>query len=490
MRIAIGEIAHETNTFSSEPTDVAFFQRYTWDHEEEILKNHTGVRNFLGGMIDKASELNIDIVPTFAAQANPSGIITKETFATLKNELFSKIRETSEELDAICLSLHGAGVAEGADDLEGELLASLREIVGYDIPIVVTLDLHANLTEKMVKEADLLLGVNHYPHTDCYDRGLEAVELAAKLVKKEINPKMNLVKVPLMIAPSTTYQSPAKDINEICWRWEEHPDVIDCTFFHGFCHTDIPEVSVSLISIVDNDEELAKQIGTDVANKIWEIRDLFSKDILSPEEGLQQAMTYEEGPIVINETSDNPGGGTPGDGTYLLKAMLELNSEKTCFGFIYDPEVAEMAHNAGEGAEIHIQLGGKTDKQHGGPLHVTAIVEKVTDGQFTHSSMMLKGKKANFGKCARLKIGEVDVIVSSKRSQTFDEQIFKLHDIDVTKYKIVALKSSQHFRASFESIGKAIITVNPPGLSSSNLFDFPFKRVNRPIYPLDEQVSF
>lgn len=490
MKIAIGEVAHETNTFSTEYTTVDFFKQYTWHVGEEILEKHSGVRNFLGGMIDRAQELNIEVVPTFAAHANPSGLITAKAYSSIKMELLSRIKSRLHELDAICLSLHGAGSAEGIDDIEGDLLTSLREITGDGIPIVVTLDLHANVTNKMVMEADILLGVNHYPHIDCYDRGHEAIDLAVKLVNKEINPKMQLVKIPLIIPPSTTYISPAKDINDKCWEWEKHPSVIDCTFFHGFSHTDIPDINVSVISIVNEQENLAKEIAVDVAKDIWEKKDEFTKEIKSPEEGVIKAMSYESGPIVINETSDNPGGGTPGDGTHLLNALLTFNTVLTTFGSIYDPEAAAIAHKAGENNNIHVRLGGKTDKLHGDPINVTATVVKLSDGRFTHSSMMLKGKKVNLGKCARLRIGNVDVIVTSKRSQTFDEQIFKLHDIDITTYRIVALKSSQHFRASFEPIAHEIITVNPPGLSSSNLFDFPYERLERPKYPLDKNINY
>lgn len=484
MRIAIGGVMHETNTFSNVKTTVELFKGWEWDLNEEIMARHEGVQDYLGGMIEKCKQLGLEIVPTFSTFTGPSGIITKETYEALRNELVTSIQNAGK-IDGICLGLHGAGVAEGVDDLEGFLLRDLRAAVGYEIPIVVTLDLHANLTELMIQEANALLGVNFYPHTDSYDRGLEAIELLQQIILKKVNPVMHLATLPLMIPTSTTYKSPAKDINEICWQWEANPDVIDCTFFHGFPYTDIPNVGVTVLAITNGKEALAKEIATDVARDIWEKKEEFMQDLPTPEEGIKQALALEGQPIVINETSDNPGGGTPGDGTFLLRAMIEENAPNTTFGFIYDPEVAELAHQAGVGAYIDVKLGGKTDSLHGEPIQVTAYVKSLTDGQFFQSSPMWQGLKVNLGTSARLQVGNVDIIVASVRAQTFDEQVFLLHGIDVTKYKIVALKSSQHFRAAFQLIAKEILTVDSPGLSTCDFSSFDYKRIARPIFPLD-----
>ncbi|MED4584882.1 M81 family metallopeptidase [Brevibacillus choshinensis] len=489
MRIVIGELAHETNTFSNVPTTVELFQLWEWDRGEEVLQRHKNVRDCLGGMMDRAEELGVEVVPSFSAFAKPSGTITRETYGALQKELLDAITAAGE-VDAICLTLHGAGVVEGIDDLEGDILQAVRKAVGYDIPLVVSLDLHGNLTEKMVTEADALLGFHLYPHTDMYERGIEAMYIAYRMVKGECKPVMHMTRVPLIIPTSTTNLSPAKDINEACWKWEQEPDVLDCAFFHGFPYTDIPDVGVSIIVVTDGDKELAKCVADDVANLVWQKRDEFAPDILSPAEGIQEALRSEGLPIVINETSDNPGGGSPGDGTHLLRAMLEANLEKACFGFIYDPEIAQLAHDAGVGSTIDVKLGGKTDVMHGEPLAITAYVKSLTDGQFTISSPMGKGSKVSYGKTVRLQVGGVDIIVCSVKSQVFDEQIFLLHGIDVMEYKIVGLKSSQHFRAAYEPIAARIIPVDSPGLTCLQFTSFNYKRLQRPIYPLDPETEF
>ncbi|WP_163970436.1 M81 family metallopeptidase [Oceanobacillus halotolerans] len=489
MRIAIAQILHESNTFSNRKTTVDSFKDYEWNYGEDIVETHCGVRNYLGGMIDKGNELDVELIPTFSTYCNPSGTITKQTYERLKDELIKGI-QSKPNLDAICIALHGGGVTENHEDLEGALLKDLRNVIGYDMPIIVTLDLHGNLTETMVEAATALLGVNHYPHTDTYDRGKEAIDLTVKIVRGEVLPKMSLVQLPLLIFPTTTYQSPAKDVNQLCWEKEKEKDVIDCTFFHGFARSDTAITGSSILSITNNNIKKAKRISEDVAREVWQLRKKFVHNHPSPENGIVQALETEDYPVVINETADNPGSGAPGDGTFLLEALLKKNIPGTCFGFMYDPSVVELAHRNGIGSTINVDLGGKTDSQHGEPLPVKAYVKSLTDGEFIQTSPMSKGATVKLGKSVRLQIGNVDVIVCSTKSQTLDEQIFLLHGIDVNQYKIVALKSSQHFRAAFQPIAQKIITVDSQGISTSNAFYYNYKKIQRPIYPLDKSCTF
>ncbi|MEH7325790.1 M81 family metallopeptidase [Cytobacillus firmus] len=297
MRILIGGIAHETNTFSNVKTTVESFKQWEWIHGDTIIQKHRKVRNYLGGMIDRAEEIGVEIIPSFSAFAMPSGLITKETYERLIYELTDSIKAAGE-FEAVCLALHGAGVAEDADDLEGGILSAVREIIGYKIPVVVTLDLHGNITDQMVKEADVLLGVNFYPHVDCYERGKEAIDITKQILLEEIHPKMSLKKLPLMIPTSTTNLPPAKHINELCWTREKNEKIIDCTFFHGFPYTNIPEVGVTVVAITNNDQELADQTAEEIAIEIWNTREDFFPDIDTPEEGLNKALRMEGKPTV------------------------------------------------------------------------------------------------------------------------------------------------------------------------------------------------
>lgn len=489
MKIAIGQVTHETNTFSNTETTRESFEAWEWCYGKEIIHKHKGVSDYLGGMIDACEQKNIDILPTFSAFTYPSGVIHSETYKELEKELITSITSVGE-VGAICLALHGAGVAENTEDLEGSILTALRKKVGYEIPIIVTLDLHGNITDAMVSEADVLLGVHLYPHTDSFDRGAEAIELAIKMINKDISPAKYLINLPLIIPTTKTNAFPAKYINDMCWKYEDDVSVIDCTFFHGFPYTDISQVGVSVLVTTNGDKVLAKQIAKDIGKKVWDIRDEFTPHAYSPTKGIEKALHFVEGPVIINEISDNPGGGTPGDGTYLLKAMLESNLTNSCFGIICDPEAVEIAHQSGVGTYINVKLGGKTDNLHGDPLEIRGYVKSLTDGIFYQSSPMWKGFKNNLGKSVRLTINGVDVIVCSVKSQVLDEQIFLLHGIDISNNKIIGLKSSQHFRAAFELLSSNIITVDSPGLTTMDFTTFNYKNVKRPIYPLDKSDDF
>jgi microcystin degradation protein MlrC len=484
MKIAVGQVGHETNTFSDVPTTVESFEGFEWVEGQDLLERHRGVRDYLGGMLARAEVSGVEVVPTFSAFAYPSGIITAETHVALRSALVRTL-EAAGSVDAVCLALHGAGVSERTDDLETDILEAVRGVVGYSVPVVATLDLHANFTEGMVREADALLGVNFYPHTDSYERGEGAVDLARLIVEGSVRPVMSLTRIPLAIPTSTTNLPPAKTVNEICWEWEREQGVVDCTFFHGFPYADVPVAGTSVLAIADGDEDLARRVSAETAKKVWELREDFFPEMPSPEEGVRLALQVEGRPVVLNETSDNPGGGAPGDGTHLLKAMLDAGLDDACLAPLNDPEVARVAHEAGVGSRIEVLLGGKTDSLHGEPLRVNAYVKSLTDGRFVQSSPMWQGLDVDLGPSARLQIDGVDVVVCSMNAQALDEQILILHGIDFKDFKVVGLKSSQHFRAAFEDAAERIITVDSPGLSTLDLSAFEYHRLPRPLYPLD-----
>lgn len=484
MRFVIGEFAHETNTFCPGFTEIDAFRLRHWQVGEEIIAQNRGVRRELGGMIAAAERLGVELYPTLATSTEPSATISRTAYETIRDELFSRI-QAAGPVDAICLAIHGAGTAEGIDDLEGTLLTELRAVVGRAVPIVVTLDLHGNTTQTMLDQANLLLYCHQYPHIDGYDRGEEAVELAVKLVNGEINPVMHLIRLPATIPPSTTFVGPAKAVNERCFEWEAKPGILDANFTHGFPHTDVPIIATSILVTADGDAGLAKRAAEDLAEYVLENLEGFRQSLPGADEAIAQALAATELPVVVAEVSDNPGGGAPGSGTHLLRALLAANEPNTAFGFIWDRETAEQAHAAGVGATIRVRLGGFTDDLHGAPIETDAYVKVLTDGQFRLTNPMGAGSLVRLGKMARLVIGNVDVIVASERSQTLDSEVFLLHGIDVTRYRIVALKSQQHFRGGFSSIAGTIIRADTPGFTTSDLSLLPFQRITRPIWPLD-----
>jgi len=481
FRVAVGGISHETNTYCKEQTQLNDF--VIW-RGEEIMANSRGVRSYLGGMLQGAAQLGACVVPTFFARATPSGTIAAPAYQAMRGELLAGV-EAALPLDAVALSLHGAGVVDGTDDLEADLCQAVRDLVGPEVKIVVSLDLHGNVTQAMVDAADICYGVHHYPHTDGYERGQEAVAAIPSLLNGEWKPISHVQHLPMLVPAAPTAVHPAKTVNELCWAAEKRPGVLDCTFFHGFPYTDTPQVGAMVMVTANNERALARQVAADIAAWIWEHREDFRRGTLTPAEAIAQALTIEAGPVVINDTADNPGGGAPGDGTHVLRALLEAGLDRTCYGFIADPESAEQAHAAGVGRQVRLTLGGKYDDFHGAPLELEAYVKCLTDGRFILSTPQGRGSQVDLGKMARLVVGGVDILVGSVRNQVLDPEVFLLHGIDVTRYRIVALKSSAHFRGGFQDIARAIVTADSPGLTTLDVSHFTRRRTPRPIWPLD-----
>ncbi len=509
FRLAIGGLAHETNAFCH-PTPLRAFRRL---RGEEVLAAHRGVRDYVGGMLDAAADLGATVVPVVDAEAEPSGIIAAAALRSMLDVLVDGLRGAGP-VDAVCLALHGAGVAEGCEHIEEETLAAVRRVVGPDVPIAATLDLHGNLTAGILRDANLLYGNRLYPHADSYERGIEAVRALARLLRAEIRPAMALCRLPLLIATSTSDLDPVRTLNEVCADLERRPGILDVTFFHGFGNTDIAEMGASVLAIADGSAEAAQAAAREAAAAVWARRGEFDPPHPGAAEGVRQALAAVRevgGPVVLNDSSDNPGGGGPGDGTHLLRALLQAGAERAALGFIYDPETADQAHAAGAGATIPVRLGGKTDcvraglppswlRVHGEPLVADAYVKALSDGRFVLSTPMGRGMREDLGRMARLLLpagpspsmaaGGVDVLVASVRTQVLDAEAFLLHGIDVRRCDLVVVKSENHFRAGFRDLATRIVTADPPGLTSSRLRDFPYQRVRRPVWPLDPETTF
>ena len=496
MRIAVGGIEHETNTYATQimgTTGLDDFHVLTGD---EILKVR-GLRTFIGGFIDAADAAGHEVVPTLAAIAGPSGIIEAAAYQSLKQGLLDRLVRAGP-VDAVALAMHGAGVVEGIEDLESDLAMAVKEAVG-NIPLVVPLDLHGNITPEMGESIDVMLGVHEYPHTDCYERAAECIELLPQLVSGELIPTTAVVQLPILLPTSTTDEGPAAVMRDLCLAAEADANVIDAALFHGFPYTDIAATGSSIVVTTNNDRELAQQIANRLAAKMWASRNDFLSESTAPEVALelaQRVIAERGGPVVINDTADNPGGGTPGDGTHLLGAMISAGLSDACFGFVFDPAVATQAHQAGVGSTIKVSLGGKHGPLHGPSLELEAYVKTLTDGRFVYTNQMMAGLPANYGPSARLVVGGqrgrggLDIIVTSRRSQTFDPGVFELHGIDVEKRSIVGLKGSQHFRAGFREIATAMIAADSPGLTTIEVTVFDHPNSGRSLWPIDPELDW
>ena len=486
MRIGIGGIAHETNAFSNVPTDEALFRKLSYQENQEIIAGHTGVRSYIGGFIDEANVQGLILVPTLFTNANPSGRIPTHTLDTLRDRLVSMLWDEHQKqpLDAIALNCHGAGASDGYHDIEGEILRAVRERFGKEIPVGIVLDLHANVTPEMVEYSDILVGVKCYPHVDMYESARVMLGLLANIVRTGKKPCKRHIALPWHLAPTfgVTLTGPAHKMQQLTIRLEQEiPGLQQVTFFHGFTYADIPQCGVTVTAMADT-QEAADAAALEVARTAWNDRHTFPFPTLSAEEAFDKAEKAEAFPVVINESSDNPGGGAPGDGTFLLREMLKRNHPGSAFGHICDPEVAQLAAKAGVGSTISCLLGAKTDNLHGEPIALeNAYVKTVCDGRFINRSPMGGGSVTNLDLSVRLQVGNVDIVVSSRPRQTMDKGPFEMVGINYTEMRYLGLKSSQHFKGWWKDHAGAIITCDPPGIHCGdfNVFDFKFADLNR-----------
>ena len=486
MRIATGGYEHETNSFSSVPVTYEDMQRLK-GYADTYFSNCSGVRNGNGGIIDEAKALGIELVPTVRGSTTPCGPTEKRAFEEVRDELTELLWQAhcQQPLDGIALNLHGGGVAEGYDDLEGEILRSIRARFGPDIPISMRLDLHSNISSDMIELSDIIVGFKSYPHVDDYECGRAAVRLLHNMIQEKTRYHKAFIRLPWLLAPAfgVTLSGAAGDVKAYMEQLvKSEPDLLDATFFHGFTYADVETAGVSVYAIARN-EETATRCAQQIADFAWSKRREFLAPINSAETAMELAIKAEY-PVVINESSDNTGGGAPGDGTYLLREMLRRNIPSSAFGYIHDPEVVALAVKAGVGSHISCLLGGKTDKLHGEPIAITdAYVKVISDGCFIQKSPMGAGGKVKLGTTVLLVVGNVQIVVSCGKPQTKDDGPFETVGIDWTQMRILALKSTQHFKGWWAGRAKTIIPCDSPGIHSADLASFTYKKLDTNKFP-------
>jgi len=489
MRIAIGGISHETNTFSTLPTDLSLFERRGVHGGEALVPAFMGTKTIVGGFLDGARSEGFEAVPTMLAEAAPSGTVTAGAFDRLTALLVEGLREAGA-IDGVLLELHGAMVAENARDGDAEILRRVRDVVG-SIPIVAVLDLHANISDGMVALADALVGYDTYPHVDMYERGLEAVALIARIVRGGLRTARALRKPPLMPPlpkQCTSYETPMRALIALAHEREREPGMVSVTVAAGFPYADVPEAGLAVLAIADGDQARAEAVADEIAALAWARRHEFVVRCTPVEEALQiaaEAVDGDAGPIVLADTADNPGAGAPCDGTILLRGLLERGVRNAALGALWDPQAVEICRVAGVGANVELLLGGKTDDLHGVPLSVAGRVRLLSDGRFRNLGPMNTGAETRMGPTAVLAIDGVDVVITSNRVQALDAGLFRSQGIEPSRKRVLVLKSSVHYRGAFEPLASRVVEVDTPGLSNADLSRYPYRHVRRPIFPLD-----
>ena len=437
-------------------------------------------------------------VPVVMADATPSGKVTRAAFEAFTAEILAALDQAGP-VDGLFLPLHGAMVTEHADDGEGALLEALRAKVGRGLPIAVTLDLHANVTETMAELADILVSYRTYPHVDQYQIATEAADLLARALAGEIAPGCRVARGAMLDGADhgrTTSPGPMTEVLKSAAEFRKEPGVLSVSINAGFPWADIPFAGPTAVVVGDGGSPRYNEIAEALIQEIWDKRQRRTIQTVSVAEAMAAVAAAgpgqgpAEGPIVLADYADNPGGGAYGDSVDLLGGMIAAGLENAAYATLFDPEAAALCTQAGTGAEVTVSLGGKVEPRFGAPLEVTGTVKRLTDGRLTFDGPMNAGVSVDMGPTAVLAVasgsGSIDVVVTSGRFQAYDQQYLKHAGIDPAEKSVVAVKSAQHFRAAFAPLARDIIVVDGGGgLTSANFKELPFEKLRRPVYPLD-----
>lgn len=468
-RIAIGGFLHESHSFAPRPTGWAEFVRP--GGFPPLQKAATLVETLrptscpAAGAIMVAEQEGVEIAPLAWGFANPAGPVTAEAFERIAALIVASLSDALEAgpIDGVYLDLHGAMVAQGFDDAEGEVLRRVRAVVGPDVPIAASLDPHANKTAEMVLHSDVLVPFRTYPHVDMKPAGAQATRLLLRMIREGRRPAKCFRELDYWtpLPGQCTMVAPMADVMAERARLAEAPGVWELGFCFGFPYADFPGCGMAIAAYADTlegAEKAASGLAAFLAAKEHE----FALGVMPAAEGVRRAMAAKgDGPVILADTQDNPGGGGHGDTTGLLAELIRQDAQGAVLAPMNDAEAAAACHAAGEAATIELDLGGKSD---GAPLRVTALVEKLTDGRFTLTGPMGAGNPADLGPSALIRVAPgVRVIVVSRKMQAHDQALFRHVGVEPREQKIIAVKSSVHFRADFQPIASEVIVVTAPG---------------------------
>ena len=478
MKVFIACLGTETNTFSNMPTGLINFQE-TMLYHGDATRDSTAL--FAMPLIiwrEKAEAVGAEVVESLAAFAQPAGPTMRTVYEDFRSEILTDLA-TAMPVDLVLLCLHGAMVADGYDDCEGDLTQRVRQIVGPDTVIGVELDLHCSITQTLTDHADVIITFKEYPHIDPPDRAHELFDICWQTLQGEVKPVMNLHDLQ-MISMWRTPVEPAASIVREMHELETRDTVLSVSHAHGFPWGDVPDASAKLLVVTDNDIETGRKIASDLAETIWSLRDETHPTGLRIDEAFDTALASESGPIIMADHADNAGVGAPSDSTYILQAILDKNVENVASGFYWDPVAVRFCVEAGEGTEFTLRIGGKVGKGSGQPVDLPITVRKIV----SNAEQSFGQAKQTMGCGVWVSAANnLDIFLNSIRTQTFHPDAFEQFGLKLSDKKIVVVKSTQHFYAGFAPIAESVLYVSAPGSINMNFSEIGFKKFTDPYWP-------
>ncbi|MCP5265947.1 MAG: M81 family metallopeptidase [Burkholderiaceae bacterium] len=490
-RIFTACLGTETNSFSPIPTGLGLFGRTML-----VRNGEHGAKPSLFAMPlmhwrERGRALGWTVIEGLAAFATPAGETTRSAFEALRDEILADL-ERAMPVDAVLLTLHGAMVAHGYVDAEGELLARIRARVGPDVPILAELDLHGHMTELKLHSADALVYFKEYPHVDVPERADEVFELARRMLDEGLRPRMAMHDCRMLGIYPTTREPLRGFVDRMQAMEREVPGILSISLVHGFPWSDTPEVGTRVLVVTDNDLALAQRTAKALGDWIWEHRDALVAPFVSIDTAIDAVLDARPDgrPFVLADTADNTGIGASGDSTFMLSRLIERGAGGFAISPLWDPVATEMAFDGGVGAEMPVRIGGKLGPASGDPVDATVTVM----GLVERATQPFGRSISPLGNMAWLRISldgalpgddskAIDVIVNDYRVQSFDPQCFSAVGLDPARPRALIVKSTQHFHAGFAPIAREILYVSAPGSGSMNFGELPHRRVSAPLWP-------
>ena len=486
-RLAVGSIFTECNHLGGTPLQLADFERGELTRGDALLATTHGT---LGGALATLRGSGATVLPTLAASTCPGGPLTADCYTVLKDELLARLIDALP-VDGVLLALHGSATAENAPDLEGDLLTAVRELVGPQIPVVATLDLHAHVTPAMVTQATALVAWETYPHRDAYGTGARGARLLLATVAGKCRPTMALAKVPVITAAlhgGTDGPGPFVDVMRFA-KWHEGlPGVLSTSVFLVHPYLDLPDMGSGGLVVTDHDAVLARRIALDVARLYWTRRHELEPRVYRPDEAVALGRQLAGGPVLLVETADCCGGGAAGDSVASLKALLAAGEETTAIVPVVDPAAASLCHTAGLRGQVTVHLGHQVDPHWGTPVCVTGVVNHLCDGRFQYVGGIFDGQVGDMGPTAVLRVGAIDILVTSRGTYDWNGEQLQRVGLDPRSVKFLVVKNPMNFNMAFRPFAAGVFILDTPGPTPASVRNVAFQRLRGPWYPRDPEL--
>ena len=479
MRIFAAGLGTETNSFSPLPTGLRGFEEYLRLPAGARLSEPQEATGAPWAAAQYAARHGATAVLGPISFAMPAGPTVRRVYETLRDEVLEALK-AALPVDVVAYSLHGAMIAEGYDDCEGDILARTRALVGADVAVGALLDLHCHLSAAMIENADVIVTFKEYPHIDFVERGEELVDLLARTARREIRPHM-AVHDCRMIDLFHTTQEPMRGFVSDMQAREGRDGVLSLSAAHGFPWGDAADMGTKMLVVTDGKPELGAHVAAAFGERLFAMRGRAQKQPLSIADALDHAVRANGAPVVIADTADNAGGGAPSDSTFVLQAALERGLQDVAIGPLWDPIAAAAAMDAGEGATLDLRIGGKMGPTSGQPLDL-----RVTVGRICRNALQSYGPSHEpLGDCVGVAVNGVHIVLNTLRTQAFGPELFTNVGIDPRSCRIVVVKSTQHFHAGFAPLAAEVLYIGGPGTLERDLARLPFRKIRRPKWPFD-----